>query len=571
MKMNIFIASIISVVLLTTVKAENLEDHDAYMSHFVADIWLEGADVVRILWRDCAKKLVDVKDVIDHKEYFPKFVRCMKRKTLRALDRSLSTDIVPIAEGVNLVRFEMVDKTGNIMPDNFTSMWSEKELEEGEWRTLAMQRMSKVLRTHVIKFDLEEGKTTAKVEFRGRRRHQMMVMMMFGIVSIGMVLIPMGFQFLAVLGGKALLLAKMALILASIQGLKKIGPSPLNYGFYHSYPPYDHYEKRSGDDWPPPVAMPGTPPPSLSKHNSWSNLESGNIKADRIDLGAVYTDDPNILVDVKDVIDHKEYFPKFVRCMKRKTLRALDRSLSTDIVPIAEGVNLVRFEMVDKTGIMPDNFTRYKLEKDTLSVFLTVLMMVMMMFGIVSIGMVLIPMGFQFLAVLGGKALLLAKMALILATIQGLKKIGPSPLNYGFYHSYPPYDHYEKRSGDDWPPPVAMPGTPPPSLSKHNSWSNFESGNIKTDRIDLGAGYTDDPNDVKHSDSSMTQFIKRKSDPRLYPVYNGSPDASPFTVIDSPTPLLDLTTTPGEVQADYTLELPYNGFRFQSPTPVVSS
>lgn len=50
----------------------------------------------------------------------------------------------------------------------------------------------------------------------------MMTMMMFGVVSIGMVLIPMGFQFLAVLGGKALLLAKMALILASIQGLKKV-------------------------------------------------------------------------------------------------------------------------------------------------------------------------------------------------------------------------------------------------------------------------------------------------------------------------------------------------------------
>lgn len=49
-----------------------------------------------------------------------------------------------------------------------------------------------------------------------------MTMMMFGIVSIGMVLVPMGFQFLAVLGGKALVLAKMALILASIQGLKKV-------------------------------------------------------------------------------------------------------------------------------------------------------------------------------------------------------------------------------------------------------------------------------------------------------------------------------------------------------------
>lgn len=67
------------------------------------------------------------------------------------------------------------------------------------------------------------------VEYRGRRRQQMMTMMMFGVVSIGMVVVPMGFQFLAVLGGKALLLAKMALILASIQGLKKVNNCYLDF------------------------------------------------------------------------------------------------------------------------------------------------------------------------------------------------------------------------------------------------------------------------------------------------------------------------------------------------------
>lgn len=65
-------------------------------------------------------QLVDVQDVIDHKEYFPKFVRCMKRKTLRAIDRSLSPDVVPVADGVNLVRYELVDKSGNVMPENDT-------------------------------------------------------------------------------------------------------------------------------------------------------------------------------------------------------------------------------------------------------------------------------------------------------------------------------------------------------------------------------------------------------------------------------------------------------------------
>lgn len=54
------------------------------------------------------------------------------------------------------------------------------------------------------------------------RRNQMLPMMAFGITALGMVLVPMGFQFLAVLGGKALLLAKMALLLASINGIKRV-------------------------------------------------------------------------------------------------------------------------------------------------------------------------------------------------------------------------------------------------------------------------------------------------------------------------------------------------------------
>ncbi|CAH0725320.1 unnamed protein product, partial [Brenthis ino] len=239
----------LAVIVLVAASGCAHNDTDTYLSRFIADLWVEGTDIVRIIWRDCSKKMVAAKDVIDQKDYYPKFVRCIKRKTLRGLDRSLSPDVVPIADGVNLVRFELVDQSGNVLQENDTSTWSEKELEEGEWKNLVLQRMAKVLRTHVIKFDFDDDKIVDKVEYRSRRRHHMMTMMMFGIVSIGMVFIPMGFQFLAVLGGKALLLAKMALILASIQGLKKIATSPLSYGFYHTYPPYEHYDKRSQDNW----------------------------------------------------------------------------------------------------------------------------------------------------------------------------------------------------------------------------------------------------------------------------------------------------------------------------------
>lgn len=57
---------------------------------------------------------------------------------------------------------------------------------------------------------------------RHRRRNNMMIAMVFGMTVLGSILVPMGFQFLSVVAGKALLLAKMALLLASINGLKKV-------------------------------------------------------------------------------------------------------------------------------------------------------------------------------------------------------------------------------------------------------------------------------------------------------------------------------------------------------------
>lgn len=101
----------------------------------------------------------------------------------------------------------------------------------------------------------------------GRRRHnrrknQIMPMLMMGILVMGSVLIPMGFQFLAVLGGKALILAKLALMLSSIQGLKKVATSGVNYGLYHGGPPGpDGWHDRSHHELPLP------PPQPLSSFN----------------------------------------------------------------------------------------------------------------------------------------------------------------------------------------------------------------------------------------------------------------------------------------------------------------
>lgn len=150
-----------------------------------------------------------------------------------------------------------------------------------------------------------------------------------------------------------------------------------------------------------------------------------------------------------------------------------------------------------------------------------------------------------------------------------LFQIAASPLSYGFYHSYPPYDHYEKRSRSDWPANVFA-GTAPPPLPRHSTWPLEEV--FKLDRISKTSGSENTAEVVTWKPELPKQV--NPSEPRLYPVYSEPETSSAggvFTSIDAPTLLTDHTTVPGEVQADYSLDFPYNGFRFQSPTTVVSS
>lgn len=160
-----------------------------------------------------------------------------------------------------------------------------------------------------------------------------------------------------------------------------------------------------------------------------------------------------------------------------------------------------------------------------------------------------------------------------------LFQIATNPVNYGFYHY--PYDYpYEKRSRDDrdWPPSGIMPVTPPPSMTIHNPWRDTEI--IKTDRItkselsQKSQERTTKALDIVTWKPELTNVIKEEEiNPRLYPVYTAPSDVPEaiFTAIDAPTPLVDFTTKPVDVQADYSLDLPYNRFHFQSPTTVVSA
>lgn len=60
--------------------------------------------------------------------------------------------------------------------------------------------------------------------FTGRRRHQnnMLPMAVLGVTAFGVFAVPMGFQFLLILCGKAVLISKMALLLSSINGSRRV-------------------------------------------------------------------------------------------------------------------------------------------------------------------------------------------------------------------------------------------------------------------------------------------------------------------------------------------------------------
>ncbi|KAJ8866293.1 hypothetical protein PR048_032136 [Dryococelus australis] len=82
---------------------------------------------------------------------------------------------------------------------------------------------------------------------RIRRRHyrHMFPLMVVGFMTMASFLVPLGFQFMAMLGGKALLLSKIALMMSTFQGIKKVTSAGYNYGFYHVPPSAELYHSHA--------------------------------------------------------------------------------------------------------------------------------------------------------------------------------------------------------------------------------------------------------------------------------------------------------------------------------------
>ncbi|EDW68040.1 uncharacterized protein Osi23 [Drosophila virilis] len=196
---------------------------------------------------------------------------CFRARSLQIFE-DIMADVIPLYEGVRLMA------APNATNGHARAAADErKDLKHLTWFDQLAVSLAKGLTTHTLQINLaklterylsndaSQSKADAVGSARLRRhRFNMIITMMFGVTALGAVLVPMGFQMLSIVSGKALLLAKMALLLASINGLKRVANTGLHYGLYHV--PGEHlggYYDRGDLNHPRNVPIPMGLAPSL--------------------------------------------------------------------------------------------------------------------------------------------------------------------------------------------------------------------------------------------------------------------------------------------------------------------
>uniref|UniRef100_A0A336L843 CSON005712 protein n=1 Tax=Culicoides sonorensis TaxID=179676 RepID=A0A336L843_CULSO len=155
------------------------------------------------------------------------FVSCMKKKAIAFIDRINRFDALNISDGLRITR-------NDDMPSVSASL-SESDLEQMLPRSVSdrdstlsnmlIERIAQFFSTRTVQISLPQITATELgrelEEGRGKMK-KMMSMMMMTLMMKFAAMIPVAIAGLYVLAGKALIISKIALLLAGIIGLKKL-------------------------------------------------------------------------------------------------------------------------------------------------------------------------------------------------------------------------------------------------------------------------------------------------------------------------------------------------------------
>ncbi|XP_055698530.1 uncharacterized protein LOC129798992 [Phlebotomus papatasi] len=156
------------------------------------------------------------------------FSVCLKKKAITFIDRVTKVDAINIGEGVRVVRSAdspIVDVPKSIGEDLDKNLPRNAEARDETLSTMLADRVARFLSSRTVMVSLpkvspdELGRSVE--EGRGKMK-KMMSMMMMGFAMKMAAMIPVAIAGLYLLAGKALIISKIALLLAGIIALKKL-------------------------------------------------------------------------------------------------------------------------------------------------------------------------------------------------------------------------------------------------------------------------------------------------------------------------------------------------------------
>ncbi|XP_037041452.1 uncharacterized protein LOC119078092 isoform X2 [Bradysia coprophila] len=165
----------------------------------VADSWILFVKAMKHSWNKCP---------VDNGAW-----QCLKRSSLEVFDKMTKESVISLTENVRLIKHRHHRK---LSYDSHTevnkNLLDVSSLSLESWSEHILDSLFNLYDTHTL--------TIGKAFSEGRRRHRndMMPMMILSATALGIFVVPIGLQALLIVCGKAILLAKMALLISSING-----------------------------------------------------------------------------------------------------------------------------------------------------------------------------------------------------------------------------------------------------------------------------------------------------------------------------------------------------------------
>ncbi|XP_019870358.1 uncharacterized protein LOC109598895 [Aethina tumida] len=153
------------------------------------------------------------------------FSPCLKKKAVTALDRLARADKLNVADGVTIVKSQDVTSQDTVLTEEQleASLPRALDAKEDALNDLIIDKVTKFVSSRSIEVTLPKISPEELLEEgRGKKMKGMMGGMMMGVAAKMAAMVPIAIAGLFLLAGKALITAKIALLLSGIIALKKL-------------------------------------------------------------------------------------------------------------------------------------------------------------------------------------------------------------------------------------------------------------------------------------------------------------------------------------------------------------